>query len=310
MVPLPCENCTHFTDFTLFRKWKQTKKYYSSSARALQRTQNWGQCSVLHFAERALQSDGDATSVLLCKVNADASFDLDIQFYMKTFKSELATEILQKPHGFSVSLKQPQLSASPRSIPKNTWRSHNTFCLCVLLIGFRLPAGVQPVSLATSNACKPQWYLFLSFLFKARLSKFSQEGLSINSPLADTLRGSNFLLKSWQQPPKAAPLKSALSYFAEFTSSVRGHSHGHKVWETSDAVYHNTWLTTGWRKEGKNVCKTTKQEGTEVLPSLAVTGRQVQYFSGELMGVSFTELLLIPWYSFTNILPFNINAWH
>lgn len=308
MVPFSCEHCTHFIHFTLFGKWKQTKKYYSSSARALQRTENWGWCSVLHFAERALQSDGDATSALLCKVNADASFDLDIQFYMKTFKSELATEILQKPHGFSMSLKQPQLSASLRSIPKNTWRSHNTFCLCVLLIGFRLPAGVQPVSLATSNACKPQWYLFLSLLLKARLSKVSQEVWA--SMLADTLRDSDFLPKSWQQPPQAAPLKSALSYFAEFTSAARGHSHVHKVWETSYAVYHNTWLSTGWRKEGQNLCITTKQEGTEVLPSLAVTGKQVQYFSGEIWGVSFTQPLLIPWHSFTNILPFNTNAWH
>lgn len=214
MILFPWENCTHFIHFTLFRKWKQTKKYYSSSARALQRTQNWGWCSVLNFAERALQSDGDATSVLLCKVNADAGFDLDIQSYTKTFKTELASEILQKPHDCSVSLKQPQLSASPRSIPKNTWHSHNTFCLCVLLIGFRLPAGVQPVSLATSNACKPQWYLLLSLSFKAGLSKVSQEGSSINTPLADTLRGSNFLPKSWQRPPQAAPLKSALSYFA------------------------------------------------------------------------------------------------
>lgn len=166
---------------------------------------------------------------------------------MKTFKSELATDILQKLRDCSVSLKQPQLSASLRSIPKNTGRSHNTFCLCVLLIGFRLPAGVQPVSLATSNACKPQWYLFQSLLFKARLSKVSQEGSSINTPLADTLGGSNFLPKSWQQPPRAAPLKSALSYFAEFTSSIRGHSHVHKVWETSDVVYGYHKAHQGWR---------------------------------------------------------------
>lgn len=175
MILFPCENCIHFIHFTLFREWKQTKKYYSSSARALQRTQNWGWCSVLHFSERALQSDGDATSVLLCKVNAYATFDLDTESYMKTFKSELATEILQTPHDCSVSLKQPQLSASLRAIAKTTWHSHNTFCLCVLLIGFRLPAGVQPVSLATSNACKPQWYLFLS-LFVQSQAEWSQPG--------------------------------------------------------------------------------------------------------------------------------------
>lgn len=227
---------------------------------------------------------------------------------MKTFKSELATEILQKPHNCSVSLKQPQLSASLRSGPKNTRRSHNTFCLCVLLIGFRLPAGVQPVSLATSNACKPQWYLFPSLLLKGRLSEVSQEGLSINTPLADTLRGRNFLPKSWQQPPQAAPLKSALSYFAEFISSVIDHSHVHKVWETSDAVYGNTWLTTGWRKEDENLSKTSKQDGTGVLPSLAVTGRKVQYFSRVFLGVSFIELLLRLGYSFTNILPLHTNA--
>lgn len=133
MVLFPCEDCTYFIHFTLFREWKQTKKYYSSSARALLRRQKRGWCSVLHFAERALQSDGDATLVLLCKVDTDASFDLDIQFYMNTLKSELATEILQKPHDCSVSLKQPQLSASLRSIPKKTMMlTQHILSLCAL----------------------------------------------------------------------------------------------------------------------------------------------------------------------------------
>lgn len=294
-----------FHTFHSFREWKQTKKYYSSSARAFERTQNWGWCSVLHFAERALQSDGDATSVLLCKVNADAGFDLDIQSYVKTFKSELVTEILQKPCDCSVSLKQPQLSASLRSIPKkHSTLTQHVLSLCALN---RLPFTCWSATCQLGHLkCLQASVAFVSVPFVQSQAEWSQPG-GFEHQFAT---GRYSWRESWQQPPQAAPLKSALSYFAEFTPSIRGHSHVHKVWETSDAVYVNTWLTTGWREEAENLSKTTKQEWREVLPSLAVIGRKVQYFSREFLGVSFAELLLSPWYSFLLTPMHQHGAWH
>lgn len=111
---------------------------------------------------------------------------------MKICKSELAIESLQKLHHCSVSLKRPQLSSSPRFIPtKHSMLTRHILSLCVLN---RLPFTCCSATCHFGHlkCLQASMTFFLPLLFKARQSKVSQKGSSINTPLAHTLTREQF----------------------------------------------------------------------------------------------------------------------
>lgn len=125
-----------------------------------------------------------------------------------------------------------RLSCLPRgsSCQQNTWLSHDTFHLCVFLIGYCLPAGVQPVSLATSNACKHQWYSTTPFVHSKRSAGRVQA-----SPhnWQKPLRGSNF---SWRTGNNSYELLlwshlCPVSLSLLFSKRSQHHCNKHKIWE-------------------------------------------------------------------------------
>lgn len=130
---------------------------------------------------------------------------------MKIFKSELATESLQKPHHCSMSLKQPQLSSSPRFIPTKHWTlTRHVLSLCVLN---RLPFTCWSATCPFGHlkCLQASMIFFLPLLFRlGRVTSARRVQASIRH-WQTLLRGSNFVPKSWQQLLQAASLKSSLS---------------------------------------------------------------------------------------------------
>lgn len=188
---------------------------------------------------RALQSDRNATLILLHKENADVCFNWDVQSYMKIFKSELAIESLQRLHHCSMSLKRPQLSSSPRLIPtKHSTLTQHILSLCVLN-SLPFTCWSATCQFGHLKCLQASMTFFVPLVFKASQPEVSQKGSSINTPLADTLTREQFPTKEL-----ATATTSCLSQVSFvllclvylFNKRSQHCSNIHKVWETSDAT--------------------------------------------------------------------------